>query len=161
MSEILDIVDDNDNVIGQNTRKECRENKTLHRVVCVILKNSSWKILLQKRSESCNMPWYWDISAGGHVSTEQDYEEAAKREMLEEIWVQCDLTFISKKLRKKPWDHYYFSGLYECQYDGEICLTDGEVEKTRFFTQKEIQEYMDSWQKMTPRLLEILQETYL
>jgi len=143
--EILDIVDKDDNVIGQNTRSEYKINKTLHRVVCIILKNGEGKILLQKRSASCNMPWHWDISAGGHVSSGQSYDEAVLRELFEELWVKCDLILKSKELRKKPGWHEYFRALYTGEYDWEMKLEDWEVERVEFFSLEEIRSLIANW----------------
>ena len=51
MSEIFDIIDQNDNVIGQASREETHKKGLLHRVVDIFIFNSQGEILLQKRSE--------------------------------------------------------------------------------------------------------------
>lgn len=52
MDEIVDIVDDNDKVIGQELKSKCHKEKILHRGSNIfVFKNNSFKeILLQKRS---------------------------------------------------------------------------------------------------------------
>ena len=50
MDEIVDIVDENDNVIGQELKSNCHKNKILHRGANIfVFKDKSFKeILLQK-----------------------------------------------------------------------------------------------------------------
>lgn len=81
----VDIVDENDQVIGSAMLAEVWEKGYRHRVVGIIIENDKGEILLQKRGpEMILYPNTWDISAGGHVDTGMTYEEAALRELEEE-----------------------------------------------------------------------------
>ncbi|HEX3082468.1 MAG TPA: NUDIX domain-containing protein, partial [Candidatus Saccharimonadia bacterium] len=96
--ELITIVDKNDNVIGQSERKTAREQGLIHRMVKVVIKNSSGQILLQQRSEKkTESPLLWDLSATGHVDAGEDYAEAAVRETAEEVGIKdIDLQWIGK-----------------------------------------------------------------
>jgi isopentenyldiphosphate isomerase len=66
--EKLDIVDEDDNIIGQDTRENVHRKGLLHREIHVIIYNDENEILLQKRSMNKDTyPSLLDISVGGHV----------------------------------------------------------------------------------------------
>ena len=98
MPEILNIIDIDDQIIGQATREAIYANKHIHRIVHVIVRDSSGKQLLQLRSaQSSYLPLHWSTAVGGHVHAGESYEEAAQREMQEEIGIEnCELREIGK-----------------------------------------------------------------
>lgn len=179
MNEILDIVDLDDNVIGQNTRHDSYKNGTRNRIACVTLRSSEGKIFLQRRSEQCSFcPWYWDTAAGGHVQSGQNYEEAAYRELSEELWVVgITLSFIAKdhadrylsdqKYQRNPkyirqYSHEFFRAVYEWIFDGPFYFDDGEVSQIRAFSLDELQCMIDSQKEdMTPWCIDVLVKYYL
>ncbi len=67
-SEWLDVVNNDDIVIGRSRRSECHGNPELiHRSVHVHLVNDQGELLLQKRSMTkAIQPGRWDTSVGGH-----------------------------------------------------------------------------------------------
>lgn len=102
--ELLDVVDEQDRVIGRATRKEIHEKGLLHREVHVYLFNSNGDILFQKRGQDVDtFPGLLDASVGGHVELGDRYEETALKELREETGmtaVVADLIPIGK-------NHYY------------------------------------------------------
>ena len=94
---LLDIVNDDDQVIGQATRRECHSNTALvHRAAHVLLFNSAGELLLQKRAADKDIqPDKWDTSVGGHLAIGESYQAAAYREMEEELGLQgVPLTYL-------------------------------------------------------------------
>ncbi|MEG0024515.1 MAG: 16S rRNA (adenine(1518)-N(6)/adenine(1519)-N(6))-dimethyltransferase RsmA [Akkermansia sp.] len=86
--ELLDVVDSQNQVIGQKTRKEIHEGNLTHRAVHILVRNKHGAILLQKRSPwKDRHPGVWDSSAAGHVDAGESYMEAAKRELHEELGI--------------------------------------------------------------------------
>ena len=85
--ELLDIVDENDNVIGQMRRSEVyRKGLSNFRVVNVFVENSQGHIWIPRRSAHKRIfPLCLDMSMGGHVESGESYEEALKRELKEEL----------------------------------------------------------------------------
>ena len=84
--EIFDIVNDRDEVIGQERRSEVHRLGLKHRAVHVLVFNSCGEIFLQKRSmKKDTSPGKWDSSASGHLDTGEDYDACAIRELREEI----------------------------------------------------------------------------
>ncbi len=88
MPEILDIINMDDQVIGQATREDVYAQKHMHRIVHVIVRDSAGRFLLQIRSETVKyLPLHWSTAVGGHVQTGETYKEAAWRELEEEIGI--------------------------------------------------------------------------
>ena len=86
--EILDVVDAADRVVGSMERGEIHRKGLFHRSVHVFLLDESDRLYLQRRSyEKSEHPGKWDSSASGHVDSGESYQEAARRELEEEIGV--------------------------------------------------------------------------
>jgi isopentenyldiphosphate isomerase len=83
MDELLDIVDQNDKVIGRKLRSEIYENKMSNfRVVNAFLINDNGQLWIPRRSANKRIfPSCLDTSMGGHVSSGETYEDAFKREL--------------------------------------------------------------------------------
>ena len=86
MSNLVQIVDENDKPIAAASKQEAWDHGLRHRVVRVMIINDSGDILLQRRSPDKDIfPDCWDNSAAGHVEPDEDYLDAALREVKEEI----------------------------------------------------------------------------
>lgn len=86
--EYLDIVDEHDNVIGQEEKRRAHELGLRHRVVHVHVFRPDGKVILQRRSfKKEHGGGLIDASVGGHVQAGESYEDAAMREMHEELGI--------------------------------------------------------------------------
>ena len=82
----IQIVNERDEPIGGTSMQEAYSQGLIHRIVYVVAEDQEGNILLQKRSMNvANDKNRWDISVGGHVDEGEDYQEAAEREMQEEL----------------------------------------------------------------------------
>lgn len=89
MSEILDIVNDNDEVIGQAERDRVHREGLVCRLVYVCFYTPDREVILQKRSDiKKNDPGKLTTTASGHVASGQSYLEAAVRETFEETGIK-------------------------------------------------------------------------
>lgn len=104
---ILSVVDENDNVIGQATRKEIHEKGLLHREIHVWFITPNGEIIFQHRAKDKDtFPDLLDATVGGHVEVGDSYEKTAFKEMEEETGVKGDpkdLHFITK-FAKRSYD---------------------------------------------------------
>jgi len=85
-AEYMDIVDERDEVIGRDTRARIHARHDIHRGVHVFVVNAAGELLLQRRARTTrDYPRHWDASAGGQVAAGESYEQAAVRELEEEL----------------------------------------------------------------------------
>lgn len=85
--ELLDIVDYNDQVIGQQYRSQVyAEKSTQFRVINAFVVNSKKQVWIPRRSAQKKLfPLCLDTSVGGHVTSGETYEQAFVRELHEEL----------------------------------------------------------------------------
>ena len=127
MSEILDIVNDQDEVIGQAERDEFHRIGLVCRLAYVCFYTANREIILQKRSTTKkNDPGKLTTTASGHVASGQDYLEAAVRETLEETGVEIEASDLTSMgvVRADYVQGDYLSnairGLFSYQFDGNV-----------------------------------------
>lgn len=97
----IQIVDENDNPIGSTSMHDAYDKGLIHRIVHVIVEDQNGRILLQKRSDKvATAKNCWDISVGGHVDEGESYEEAALRELREELG-------FDQSVHLEPLDKFY------------------------------------------------------
>lgn len=144
----IQFVDENDNPIGGGTKQNALENSIRHRIARIFLFNSKGEILIQKRAEHlASGPGKWDQSAAGHVDEGEAYEEAARREMKEEIGVEdVSLTeagsFYREEKTKKGGVRKRFNRVYQGNYDGEVHFNPDEVSEVRWIVLAELEKWM-------------------
>lgn len=92
--EMLSFYDDNLNEIGITTRSEIHLRGLLHQVVhCWVIDDScdeKWIYFQQRSYKKKDFPGLYDISAAGHIDIGEEIDEAAKREIEEEIGIVID-----------------------------------------------------------------------
>ena len=95
--EIVAIVNEDDEVTGKATKTECHAQGLRHRCVFVFLFDRRGRLLVQRRSTSRAMrPGKTTASACGHVLYGESYEQAAHRELHEELGIVTTLRFVLK-----------------------------------------------------------------
>jgi len=152
-AEDLDIVDEDGRVIGQATRSACHADPSLlHRAVHVFVFDPAGCIFLQRRSRTkLIQPGRWDTSVGGHVDRGESWEEAARREMAEELGlVDIEPTLLHGYIWRSPVESELVR-TYRCTHPGPFVLAPDEIEEGRFFSPKEIASLVGSGQ-LTPNL---------
>ncbi len=137
--EIIDLLDDQDNVIGKTTKGEANANpKLIHREIAIIIYDKEGRILFQQRSRNKKVdPLLWDLSVAGHIPSGISIEEGAHRELKEELGFDIPLTFLTKILRKYD-NETHFTNYFKGQYNGsKIVVEEAEVEQTQFMSRDE------------------------
>lgn len=140
--EILDVVDENDNVIGQESRFELyRRNSYNFRVVNAFLRNGSGQIWIpRRRPDKVLFPLCLDMSMGGHVRSGESYEEAFKRETSEELNLDIDKVEWSLLGGLTPHDHGVsaFMRVYEIRTNQLPSYNTSDFVESFWLTPKEI-----------------------
>ena len=100
--ELIEIVDENGNFTGQVLdRKEAHDKNLLHNEIAVFVLNDKNQVLLQKRSANKRFnPNKWALCAG-HVEAYESLEDAAIREIKEEIGLDISKEDLHEYLKKR------------------------------------------------------------
>jgi isopentenyldiphosphate isomerase len=94
---LVDVVDQNDNIIGQDYKNQKIAKDFISRVVAILLFDEAGKLILCRRSDKkTNAAGLWDLAAFGNVMAGEPYEDAAKRELKEELDIDCHLQLLDK-----------------------------------------------------------------
>ena len=139
MDELIDIVNEWDQIIGQELKSRCHKEKILHRGSGIfVFKDNTYKeILLQRRSmQKESNPGDLCIP-GGHLQVGETYIEGAKREYFEEMYnskyskgkIQFEELFKIKKFADN--DHEFIT-LFRTIDSGPFKPDLSEVESYRF-----------------------------
>jgi isopentenyl-diphosphate Delta-isomerase len=139
--EVFDVVDDQDHVVGQATRKDVHARRLLHRATHVLVIDPAQRVFLQKRSMAKDSaPGCWDSSCSGHLDSGEDYLTAAVRELAEEIGVRAHAEDLVYHLQLPPcaetgWE---FISIFSLRYDGPVTPDPAEVERGEWFQMEEV-----------------------
>lgn len=131
MSEWLDIVDDNDEVIGRAPRDQIHREKHFHRSSHIVVSNSVGEIFVQLRSLSKdNGAGLWDTSAAGHVDSGENYLDCAVRELSEELGVVVspDELLWVKRLDPHVRNGFEFTDIFTLCCDQPLVLQAEEID---------------------------------
>jgi isopentenyl-diphosphate delta-isomerase type 1 len=140
-NELFVVVDEEDNVLEYRTRYDCHHDKSLiHRAVGVVILNDAGEILLQKRSASKDSdPGKYDVASSGHVGKGESYEDAAKREMKEEIGIIADIAFVDKMIMRYPNETEY-DVIFRATHNGPFTVNKDEIDEVVFVTEEDIKD---------------------
>jgi isopentenyldiphosphate isomerase len=130
--DLLPVVDENDVVVGAAPRRDVHMRHLKHRAVHIVVANAAGEVLLQKRSRNKDShPGWWDVSVGGHVDVEEDYDAAARRELREELGAEGVLRLIAKRPATigSGWE---FVQVYECLHEGPFDHNRTEIDEVRW-----------------------------
>jgi len=133
MTEMLDIVNESDEVIGQAPRSEVHAKQRMHRAVHILLFNCAGEIFLQLRSMTKDTnPGCWDSSAAGHVDAGEDYEACAVRELQEELGIAITAEQCVEIGRVGPsaCNGFEFVRVYSVVSDAPVTLEEGAFAST-------------------------------
>jgi 16S rRNA (adenine1518-N6/adenine1519-N6)-dimethyltransferase len=142
---LIQIVNENDEVIGSAPKREAQEKGLIHRIAQIMVEDPEGRLLLQKRSLLTEFrPGQWDTSVGGHVDAGENYLDAAIREMQEEIGIKnLELLPLGKYRKNSRFEWRYLNRFYMAYRvlvpaDTSFKLDPDEVAEVRWFTLEEV-----------------------
>jgi 16S rRNA (adenine1518-N6/adenine1519-N6)-dimethyltransferase len=141
--EMFDIVDENDAVTGSFPRSEVHARDLKHRAIHVQIFNRAGEVFLQKRSIwKDRNPSQWDSSTAGHVDAGESYEQAARRELMEEIGVEIGALTSVCKLGCGPETGWEFLQIYRAEHEGPFRFAAQEVEGGLFLPVEQVHAWL-------------------
>jgi len=142
--EIFDIVNERDEVVGQNTRREVHARGLWHRAVHVLVFNARGEVFLQKRSmKKDRQPGVWDSSCSGHVDSGENYDETAIRELREELGLKINEPLQKLfKIDACAETDSEFVWIYRCESEGPFQLHPDEIETGGWFAPEHVSRWI-------------------
>lgn len=143
--DLLPVVNERDELIGVQTRRNVHLKRLRHRAVHVAVFDPGGRLWLQQRAMTKDTwPGAWDLSATGHVDPGETYDAAARRELKEELGIDAEPTFILKlpATEQRGWE---FHALYLLHWPGAIDdFNRDEVQAMRSFAIAELQTMLEA-----------------
>ena len=153
--ELLDVVDEQDRVVGRATRREVRRRRLLHRFSSVLCWDPSGRLYVHRRTDDKDVyPGRYDMTAGGVLAAGETYLEAARRELAEELGVVGPEPRFLFRHRYRGRENPSWSALYEVTWDGPVQTQANEIAWGAFLTLDELAARLRDW-PFCPDSLEI------
>jgi isopentenyl-diphosphate delta-isomerase len=106
--ELVILVDNQDNEIGQMEKLQAHVEGKLHRAFSVFVFNTKGEVMLQKRAaEKYHSPLLWTNTCCSHPRPNESTKDAAIRRLDEEMGFHCSL-------------QNYFSFIYNVKFSNEL-----------------------------------------
>ena len=143
--EILDIVDEEDRVVGQAPRRRVYAERLRHRAAFVLVRDASGRVFVHRRTaRKLVFPSRYDMFVGGVLGTGETYDEAARREAAAELGVPTlpAPTPLFRFLYDTP-EHTWWSAVYEVRCDVPVHPQPEEVDWYAFLTEDELRRRLD------------------
>jgi isopentenyl-diphosphate delta-isomerase type 1 len=166
LSELFDVVDEHDHVIGQAPRGEVHARGLRHRAVHVFVVNRAGEVFLHQRSLTKDtFPGRWNSSCAGHVGAGDDYEVTVLRELEEELgYVAGRIPERLFKVVARPETGEEFAWIYRVEAEGPFELNADEIQRGAWFTIAAIdrwlaerpEEFADSFRFLWPQVRTLL-----
>jgi 8-oxo-dGTP pyrophosphatase MutT (NUDIX family) len=153
--EWVDLVDENNRVMGRARRSEVRGRNLLHRGVGILCWNSRGEIYVHRRTRTKDVfPGLYDMFVGGVVAAGEPEEEAARREIREELGIDGPRPrYLLHHLYLGPHNRAWVA-LYDVRWDGPIRHQESEVAWGTFLGLPDLLAKLGEWE-FVPDGLEI------
>ncbi|MET9105003.1 NUDIX hydrolase [Streptomyces zhihengii] len=140
MGELVERVDEQDHVVAVVDRGEAIRERWMHRVATIVCRDGDGRILVHRRPDDVSrFPGQFNWMLGGAVEVGESYEEAAVRELAEELGVHADPRFVFKFLCDGVISPYWL-GLHEVVITVPVQPDPKEVAWFDWLTEPELEE---------------------
>jgi 8-oxo-dGTP pyrophosphatase MutT (NUDIX family) len=145
MVAIYDPDDPGGRVVGAAPRELMRAENLPHGATAVLVRTPNGEIYVHRRADTKDIwPGRHDCAAGGVLQTGEDPDEAAARELAEELGIEGAVLVPLIQRWYRGADTTYFAYAYATTWDGPVRFADGEV--------------TDGWWEQPSRLYERLRD---
>ena len=145
VGELVEHVDEHDRVVGVVDRGEAERRNWPHRISVTICRDQMGRVLVLRRAERHpRFPGYFDVGAGGAANPGESYEEAAARELAEELGVRVQVRFVVKFLCREAFSPIWL-GVHEVVVTQPLTPDPGEIAWHGWLTETELGDVVDRW----------------
>ena len=143
--ELVEVVDVDGRVETVVTRAEMRARRLRHRAVSIVVRSTAGEVLVHQRSSLKDLwPSRWDLCVGGVVAAGESYDDAAVRELAEEVGVVDTAPQFLGNVAYEDDDVALIGRVYTVTSDGPFTFSDGEVVQVRFVPAGQLAELIAS-----------------
>ncbi len=148
--ELVILVDENDNPIGEMEKMEAHYKGQLHRAFSVFLHDGKGNVLLQRRAlTKYHSGGLWTNACCSHPRKGESVEQAAHRRLMEELGVDCAVQEVSNFIYRAELDKDMIEHELDHVLTGElnadeIPFNPDEVDSIEWMTFDELKADIDS-----------------
>ncbi|MBW8800113.1 MAG: NUDIX domain-containing protein [Streptomyces sp.] len=150
----MERVDDQDRVLGAVSRRDAVQEGWLHRVAVVVCRDGRGHFLVHRRAEQLSrFPGHYELGVGGAAGVGESYEEAAARELREELGVRASICLRFKFLNRGGLSPHWL-GVCDAMVPQVVAPDLAEVAWYGWLTESELRRTLHQW-TFTPESQEI------
>ncbi|MFI7689999.1 NUDIX hydrolase [Nonomuraea sp. NPDC049655] len=143
MGELVERVDEQDRVLEVVERAEAVRRRWMHRIATTICRDPTGRILVLRRAEEhVRFPGHYDVLVGGAVGVGESYEDAAARELVEELSVGVPVRFLFRFLCRAGISPVWF-GVHEALVAEPLAPDPSEIAWHAWVTEPELRKVVD------------------
>jgi isopentenyldiphosphate isomerase len=136
--ELVDVLDATGAVVGVATRAEMRARNLRHRSVGIVVLDGHGRLLVHRRADDKDIwPGRWDVACGGVVGAGEGWDDAARRELAEELGIDAHPRFLGAGTWAGDGTDAVVH-VYMVEHDGPYRFADGEVVEARWVDRAEL-----------------------
>ncbi|UBU17832.1 NUDIX hydrolase [Nonomuraea gerenzanensis] len=138
MTELVERVDDQDQVLGVVSRDDAIRHGWLHRKATTVCRDERGRFLVYRRADGLSRyPGYYEVTVGGAVEVGESYRAAAAREVKEELGVDVPVREVVKFLCRGEISSYWL-GVHEAVVTGDVSPDPRAVSWVSWLTSAEL-----------------------
>lgn len=139
IGEWVDIVDADNQIIAQASRKQMRSENLRHRATYTVIHNGEGKILVQRRTLNKDFqPGMLDATAGGVVQADEALLDSARREIKEELGIAGVPLAEHGQFYYEDASCRVWGSLFSCVSHGPFALQAAEISEVCWMSAEEI-----------------------
>ena len=158
-SEMLIVVDEDDNILDYKSKVDCHQGDgILHRAFSIFIFNSEMKLLLQKRSDQKLLwPLFWSNTCCSHPRKGETMDMAIHRRLREEIGFDAELKYLYKFIYQANFSEIgaenELCSVYIGKSEDSVGVNDNEIAEWRYISIADLtSEISENSQLFTPWL---------
>lgn len=139
-SELVDVVDRDDRVVGVATRAEIRARNLWHRACYIVALDGEGRVFVHLRTPTKDIfPSHYDLVVGGVLASGEDYRAGAEREVREELGVEPEDLSRVGKIRYEDDSNRVVGEIFDCRVTPPLRLQREEVVSGEWLSLDEIE----------------------